>query len=555
MSLTMEERFALRKLSKNDSKIVLPADKGNATVVMKKEDYKNKMTKMLNEGPCKVIRNPTSRTPHIFIFRNLSEEYKRHLINSDPRPPIIYGLPKVHKDGIPMLPIVSSIGSPTYNIAKFVSKHLSEFVGLTESFVKDSRHFIEIIKRVKLDDNDILVSFDVESLFTSIPVPETVDIIRTLLDDSLAQLAEICLNSTYFYFDGKYFEQTEGAAMGSPLSPVAANLFMEHLERNAMESAILKPKIWLRYVDDVWAVWPHGRNKLTEFLDHLNSINSNIKFTMEEERDRKLPFLDVLTTRKENGTIGHAVYRKPTHTNRYLNAQSHHHPAQKNGILNTLINRAIRISDMENRISEEKVITSALLSNGYSKKDIKRAFKRQDCRLAQVAATDKQKVSDNSERRHNSYLPYVKGTSEKIGRILKKYDITPVYRPLRKINSLLPNGKDKLPLSAPGVYKIPCSCGKVYIGETKRMISTRLKEHIRQTKQENIEKLAVAEHSFTTKHAIEFDKVKVLAKEPYFYHRKIREAIEIKKHPDNFNKDDSYKLPQSWNPVLRHLVY
>lgn len=117
--------------------------------------------------------------------------------------------------------------------------------------------------------------------------------------------------------------------MGSPLSPVAANLYMEHFEKMALDTAELKPTVWLRYVDDVWAVWPHGAETLGVFLQHLNSIHENIRFTMEMEVDGSLPFLDVMTTRKPDGTLGHAVYRKPTHTNRYLNAESHHHPAQK----------------------------------------------------------------------------------------------------------------------------------------------------------------------------------------------------------------------------------
>src|SRR5699024_2324993 len=87
--------------------------------------------------------------------------------------------------------------------------------------------------------------------------------------------------------------------MGSPLSPIMANPFMEEFERTAIESFRLKPKVWLRYVDDTFVVWPHGRDLLNVFLQHINSIHPNIKFTMEVEKDNKLSFLDVLV----EGTI------------------------------------------------------------------------------------------------------------------------------------------------------------------------------------------------------------------------------------------------------------
>ena len=88
--------------------------------------------------------------------------------------------------------------------------------------------------------------------------------------------------------------------MGSPLSPVIANFFMEDFEKKATEQATNKPVCWFRYVDDTFVIWPHGQEKLTEFLNHLNGLNNKIQFTMEKEDDGHLPFLDI------------DIYRKPT---------------------------------------------------------------------------------------------------------------------------------------------------------------------------------------------------------------------------------------------------
>ncbi|KAK4882178.1 hypothetical protein RN001_005497 [Aquatica leii] len=158
--------------------------------------------------------------------------------------------------------------------------------------------------------------------------------------------------------------------MGSPLSPVVANIFMESFETVALESSILKPKVWFRYVDDTFIVWSHGHLELSKFLDHLNNQHLDIKFTMEIESNGSLPFLDVLVTRKPDGLLGHSVYRKPTHTDRYLHASSHHHPAQKRSVIESLVHRAFSICQPENLDSELRHLTRTLVNNGYVKRDI-----------------------------------------------------------------------------------------------------------------------------------------------------------------------------------------
>ncbi|XP_011858751.1 PREDICTED: uncharacterized protein LOC105556278 [Vollenhovia emeryi] len=114
-------------------------------------------------------------------------------------------------------------------------------------------------------------------------------------------------------FQGEFFEQTTGAAMGSPISPIIANIFMEHFENEILKKALLKPSTWFRYVDDTFVIWNHGSETLPQILTFINSQHPNIQFTMEIEQNSQVPFLDVLVRRNEDGTVGHNVYRKPTH--------------------------------------------------------------------------------------------------------------------------------------------------------------------------------------------------------------------------------------------------
>jgi len=124
--------------------------------------------------------------------------------------------------------------------------------------------------------------------------------------------------------------------MGLPLSPVIANFFMEDFEKKVLEQVTYKPVCWFQYVDDTFIIWPHGGVKLTEFLNHLSGFYTNIQFTLEKEEDH-FPFLDVDIYRKMDGSLGHRVYWKPTHTNLYLHWNSHHHPTNKQSALASLI--------------------------------------------------------------------------------------------------------------------------------------------------------------------------------------------------------------------------
>ncbi|XP_048519274.1 uncharacterized protein LOC125503262, partial [Dendroctonus ponderosae] len=149
-----------------------------------------------------------------------------------------------------------------------------------------------------------------------VPSREAMELVAREFSPDIVKLFEHCLTTTYFQWNSEFFEQTDGVAIGSPLSPVIANYFMKKIEKNALDTAVRKPKCWFRYVDDTFVVWGHGLTELDCFLRHVNSINPKIQFTMEVEKDGRLPFLDVLVTRKANGKLAHTVYRKPTHTDR-----------------------------------------------------------------------------------------------------------------------------------------------------------------------------------------------------------------------------------------------
>jgi len=120
--------------------------------------------------------------------------------------------------------------------------------------------------------------------------------------------------------------------MGSPLSPIVTNLYMEKFEQKAIDPCSLKPRRRKSYVDDTNVKWQHGKEELNGFLERLNGISNDIKFTMELEDNNCIPFPNILITRNEDGPLGHQVFKKKTHSVNYLHANTHHYLTHKFGI-------------------------------------------------------------------------------------------------------------------------------------------------------------------------------------------------------------------------------
>ncbi|XP_066024996.1 uncharacterized protein [Pocillopora verrucosa] len=164
---------------------------------------------------------------------NETKRYYR-LRCSVPQPPKLYGLPKLHKPGIPMQPIVSFCGSPTYQLSKYLTTILQPLSDKSRRKLQSTENFIDAIKDVQIPDDYKLVSFDVKSLFTSIPlqlalqcteiaIQQSTDALPLPTED-IMDLLNLCLTSTYFQYNGKHYKQLHGTAMGSPVSVVVADI-------------------------------------------------------------------------------------------------------------------------------------------------------------------------------------------------------------------------------------------------------------------------------------------------------------------------------------------
>ena len=188
------------------------------------------------------------------------------------------------------------------------------------------------MKNSRLEEGECITSYDVSSSFTSIPVTSAINKLeqdtelpqRTAMSaNNIIELLEFCLCNTPFLFQGQFFAQAKGEAIGSLAGPLVANLYMESFSHRVITSAVNPPRIGKRHVDYTFVIQQQSNRR--EFLQHINSADPSIIFTAEENKPHgSMPFLDTLITPQRDGTLTTNIYRKPTHTDLYLQWDSHH---------------------------------------------------------------------------------------------------------------------------------------------------------------------------------------------------------------------------------------
>ena len=210
------------------------------------------------------------------------------------------------------------------------------------------------------------------------------------------------------------------------------------------------------------------------------------------------------------------------------------------GIFKCLYDRAKHLITTPSVISKEKkLLSSVLVSNGYPS-----SFIRKLTKTTRPTANNE----PTQEFKSTAVLPYIKGVSEVLRRCLQQQGVRTVFKSDTTLRSYLVRPKDTLePGKQDGVvYKIPCECGKVYIGETGRAMQDRIKEHDR-----DIQTSAVSEHANETGHPPLWNQVKFIDRDPHRYTRRVKEAIQIRLHSNNINRDSGIEIPEAWIPTIR----
>ena len=321
------------------------------------------------------------------IKNKLPENSFDFLFASGSLPGILYGLPKIHKENCPIRPILSAIGTFNYNCAKLLVPILSPLTN-NEFTVKNSTEFAKELNTFNFSEPIYLASFDVKSLFTNIPLGETIDICVeecerlnlvpfNLTKKQFRLLLEISVKESVFIFDNQLYKQIDGVAMGSPLGPTLANIFLGYHEKKWLADCPVeyRPIKYKRYVDDCFLVF-NSKVQADKFLEYLNNKHKNISFTAEFEENNNLPFLDILIT-KEKDFLSTDVFRKNTYTGLGLNFHSFVPMLFKTNSIKTLLHRAYNICSTWTKFHEEiERLRHYFYSNCYPKHLVDKHIKR-----------------------------------------------------------------------------------------------------------------------------------------------------------------------------------
>ena len=253
-----------------------------------------------------------------------------------------------------MRPILSATGTYNFELAKWLDTLLKP-LACNEFMVSDTFTFVQELSSMTVRPTDVFVSYDVTSLFTSVPLEETINYLvqkafkndwlfrnhqLTLTADNLTKLLHAATRDQLFVHNGNLYEQYEGVAMGSPLGPLMANAFMCMLEDRIVTSGKL-PGYYRRYIDDTIAIFPDHKSH-EDFFTYLNTLHPSIRFTAEKADHGVLPFIGVNCIQVAS-KLETAVYHKPTDTGLLLHYHSHVDQRYKKALLKTMLTRTYRI--------------------------------------------------------------------------------------------------------------------------------------------------------------------------------------------------------------------
>lgn len=537
-------------LTDNPNIFILTADKCHKTVIMYKDQYEEKITNMLSDentykietqDQTKKVQNNVNNLVKSWTRKKLiTEQQKNKLICHNGHTPFIYGLPKLHKENIPLRPIVSNIDSPTYNLSKFLSNTISNVLGNSEYHVKDSWQFCEFIKKQIVPNNHIIMSLDVTSLYTNIPTNLAIECINNkwpeitnyspLTKDEFINAVSLCLNSTYFTYNNNFYSQIFGTAMGSPISATIANLVMEELENAVLKKLNYKPIFYKRYVDDCLICIP--RDKIEYTINTFNDFHPRLQFTSEIEVNKTINFLDITIKHSEQGKIETNWYTKNIWSERYLNFKSHTPNRYKKSVVNSLTDHAIKLAHPKYRPENLKKIKKVLEINSYPKHFYEPIIKN---RIYTIYNKNKKQPKQNNSKYIS--MPYIPTVSENISNILKPYNITIAHKPFNTTKKFFTKLKPELKTNdeTNTIYKIDCNnCNSTYIGQSKQYLHKRIYAHKYDIRTMN-NSTALTKHATEQNHSFDFENVQILKREQNYFKRSIHEMIEIKKHRNAIN--------------------
>ena len=444
------------------------------------------------------------------------------------------------------------LNTPEYNLAKFLDDIIKP--NIPKSFMVDSSiNFLDELKLTQLTPSDHMVSFDVKSLFTNVPLDFTIGIIAEHIysDKSLSvpsfpkntfiQLLKLATGGLFMYKD-IFIQQKDGVSMGNPLGPTMANFFMAYLEKTILnENHNFLPKFYRRYIDDIFCIFT-DKNDVPRFLQRLNNFHENVIFTVEHG-STSLPFLDIEVKINDTGTsFDSCVYRKKSNTGVLLNYNALATIAWKRGIIFCFLNRAAKLcSNLTLFEKEVNRLKTLFYKNGYPTfffNSVLQSFNYRNCNIS-INNVSYRNDSKSDFNKPFLKIPYFGTVSTKFSRnmsnLLKKHynvDLRSVYYTFKVSNYFSLKSRTPENLVSNIVYKFYClsDSSVFYICKTSKHFETRIKQHLNLKQKQG--KSAICDHIVNcgacSNYLMIKDKFSIVKKCKSDYEAKIHEAFIIK---------------------------
>lgn len=399
-NITRDENVALKQLKENDNITIKPCDKGGGIVILDAASYRDKMHDMLNSPRHykKILLNPEPKlklrilkmVESAVIDGHICQKEAEFLPPTYTRLPIIYGLAKTHKNECnpPLRPIVSTIGSALEPLSKYVDHFLQPLVAKLQSYIKDTGHLISKIEGLPFNEKEeILVTLDLEALYTNIPQKEALNAISDILmlesdltnSPFIIQCLKLVLENNFFEFEGQLFHQIQGVSMGAACAPSVACLYMGLFESQHIYNDLAPFQenvyVWSRFIDDIFFIWKGEDDLLQEFTAWLNAANNNLRFSANHSKI-KVEFLDVWIGHSDS-KLTVSLYTKPTSRNTLLHYNSYHPRSQKESIPFSQFLRLRRnCTTVSDYLVHAEALKEKLLNRRYPSRVIRNALKR-----------------------------------------------------------------------------------------------------------------------------------------------------------------------------------
>ncbi|CAF4103023.1 unnamed protein product [Rotaria sordida] len=378
------------------------SDKSKVFHLGKDEDYRKKSKEYMEKtqaykclGKEDPLLDLVQRTNKYLLELRLAKwisqkQYEKLCINpNEVELAHLYYLPKAHKPGTPLRPIVSGLKHPTIKISKFLDELLRPLFDKMAAKTTVNSGF-ELVKQlqqwssINMRQETLFCTIDVMDLYTMVPQTEGVLSLKKMLDhlklkqigglkiETIIRLSRFVMKNNYFSYDGQLYHQVRGGAMGSPLTLTVANCYMFFYEQQIIKQINNSEGLYFRYIDDIFIVinWP--ARHLFKQIDRWNHFDENIK--LSENIGSTADFLD-LHMENQDGQLITTVYQKPSYEPYYLPFNSVHPLHMKKNIIFTMLLRIIRYcSTFQAYLDERERLRLALLFNKYPNKIIEECF-------------------------------------------------------------------------------------------------------------------------------------------------------------------------------------